>query len=168
MTLRPSHQIKCRHDRFGLRLQGNDLGNAHDEEPPGAFNGKRRPGLFGKGKKKSLMTLLKELKQLTVDYAKQETIDPLKGVPRFLAAGVAGSVLLGIGLILWIVGILRLVQVETGSRFSGHLTWVPYLITLVFSLLVTLLAVRAIGADGRRTKRKEEARQSARQAEGAR
>src|SRR5258708_559247 len=40
-------------------------------------------------------------------YAKQETIEPLKGLVRWVAAGVLGSLLLGIGTILVALGALR-------------------------------------------------------------
>ena len=116
--------------------------------------------LFGKQAKK-LPTLLGELKQLTVAYAKQETVDPLKGLARYIGAGIAGSVALGIGLVLLVLAALRALQTETGSAFTGHLTWVPYLITFVLCLFVILLALRAISADKRAADKRKAARVNA-------
>lgn len=80
---------------------------------------------------KSLPTLASELWELVRDYAKQQAVEPLKGVGRFLGYGLAGAVLLGTGLLLLAVGLLRALQTETGSRFQGNWSWVPYLIVLV-------------------------------------
>jgi len=69
--------------------------------------------------------------QLVVDYVKQETLQPLKGLGRFIVFGVAGSVALGIGLVILAVGFLRVLQGETGSTFTGNWSWAPYLICTV-------------------------------------
>ena len=59
--------------------------------------------------------------QLVVDYVKQETLEPLKGLGRFVLFGVAGSVALAAGFVILAVGLLRLLQGETGTTFSGNL-----------------------------------------------
>ena len=59
--------------------------------------------------------------QLTVDYLKQETIEPLKGLGRFLYMGIAGSFFLAGGILLILIGILRLLQTETGTALDGRL-----------------------------------------------
>ena len=82
--------------------------------------------------------------QLVVDYVKQETLQPLKGLGRFIVFGVAGSVVLGIGLVIVAVGLLRVLQAETGSTFSGNWSWVPYLICMVAVVGVATLAVLAV------------------------
>jgi hypothetical protein len=64
--------------------------------------------------------------QLTIGYLKQETLGTLKGLGRFLIAGLIGSLLLAVGVLLVLVGVLRLLQEETGSALSGDLSWVPY------------------------------------------
>ena len=98
-----------------------------------------------KTEQKSLPTLAVELKDLVVAYAKQETIEPIKGLGRFIAFGVAGSLLLSVGLVLLVLGLLRALQTETGDVFDGNFTWAPYLITLVVCGVVAGLAARAIG-----------------------
>jgi hypothetical protein len=85
-----------------------------------------------------------ELWELTRDYAKQETVDPLKGVGRFLAYGVAGSLLIGIGVIMLMLSGLRALQTETGSWFTGNLSWIPYLIILVVGAALIALALSRI------------------------
>lgn len=102
---------------------------------------------------KSLPTHATELWELVVGYAKQETVEPLKSLGRLLRWGVIGAFLLGIGLIMLTLAGLRALQTETGDAFDGRLTWVPYVLMLVASLLVAVLAARAIGSHKRRTKR---------------
>ena len=51
---------------------------------------------------------------------------------------------LAIGLVILSVAFLRLLQTETGTTFSGNLSWVPYLICMVAVVLVAAIAVRAV------------------------
>lgn len=99
---------------------------------------------------KSLPTLASELWELVTTYAKQETIDPLKRLGRFLGFGVPGALLFGTGLVLLAIGGLRALQTETGDTFSGNWSWAPYGILLVASGLVAGLSARAIGANKRK------------------
>lgn len=86
---------------------------------------------------------LVEMFDLVKAYAKQETLDPLKGAGRWLGLGLAGSVLLIIGSLELILALLRALQTETGSALTGNLSWLPYLITVVAAgLLSGLLAMR--------------------------
>jgi hypothetical protein len=105
----------------------------------------RRPrSIVSRSDPKSTTETISELKTLLVDYAKQETLTPLKGVGRYLAWGVAGSVLVTTGVVLLALAGLRALQTETGTRFTGNLSWLPYLIVLVGLVLVALAAVKAI------------------------
>ena len=103
---------------------------------------------------KALPTLAAELWELVVTYLKQETIDPIKALGRFLARGVAGAALLSIGVVLLALALLRALQTETGTAFTGNLSWLPYAFTLVGCLAVAGLAVRAIGSKKRKAARK--------------
>ncbi|HEY4928698.1 MAG TPA: hypothetical protein VIH95_06065 [Acidimicrobiales bacterium] len=85
-----------------------------------------------------------EVVKLVVDYIKQETLDPVKGLGRYVVFGVAGSVALSIGVAILAVGFLRLLQGETGSTFTGNLSWIPYVICTVLVVLIAFLAVKAI------------------------
>ncbi len=94
-----------------------------------------------------------DLWQLVVAYVKQETLEPIKGVGRYVAFGLAGSLVLATGLVLLFLGALRLLQDETGTTFTGNLSWLPYLITLLACGLVAGAAMKARG----RGQRKERA-----------
>lgn len=95
--------------------------------------------------------------RLIVDYVKQETLDPLKGLGRFVVFGVAGSVALAIGVVIAAVGVLRLLQGETGGAFHGNWSWAPYLICAVAVVAVAVVAVAGIqrGQASRPTGRSE-------------
>ncbi len=82
----------------------------------------------------------REFVDLVVAYAKQETLGPLRGLGRFVAFGVSGSVALSIGVPLLLLALLRALQTETGSTFGGNLSWLPYLITAGAALGVLGLA----------------------------
>lgn len=103
---------------------------------------------------KSLPTLAGELWEMVVAYARQETLDPLKRLKRFLKLGVPGAFLTGMGLIMLALAGLRALQTETAGTFDGNLTWVPYGIVLVGCVLVAVLSFRAIGAAKRRARNK--------------
>ena len=90
---------------------------------------------------KSIPQVATELWQLSTAYAKQETIEPLKGLGRFLGLGLAGALLLGIGVTLLLLGGLRALQTETDTTFTGNLSWIPYLIVLAAGLVALGLAV---------------------------
>ncbi len=98
---------------------------------------------------KSLPTLAIEFKDLVVSYAKQETLEPIKGLGRFIAFGVAGSLMLGTGLVLCALAGLRALQTETGDTFDDDFTWAPYGIVLVGALLIIILTVTRIGRKGK-------------------
>ncbi len=77
----------------------------------------------------------REAVSLVVAYVKQETIDPLKSLLRFVLFGVAGSIAIAIGTLLLLLASLRILQGETGT-FHGNLSWVPYLIVAAIAILV--------------------------------
>jgi len=88
-------------------------------------------------------TLLREIVTMVVAYAKQETVEPLKGLGRFVAFGAAGIVVAGTGLFLLVLGGLRLLQTETGSTFRGHLKFLPYLFAVVVCGAIAVGALKA-------------------------
>lgn len=93
---------------------------------------------------KSVPEVLNELWALTRDYARQETIDPLKGVGRYLLYGTLGALLLGVGVILLMLAGLRALQTETGDALDGNLSWLPYLIVLAVAGLLVAWALSRI------------------------
>jgi uncharacterized BrkB/YihY/UPF0761 family membrane protein len=94
---------------------------------------------------KSLPSMASELWELILAYARQETIEPIKGLGRFIMFGLAGSLVIGIGLVLSALAGLRALQTETGDTFDGNLSWAPYLITLAGCILFAGLALSRAG-----------------------
>jgi hypothetical protein len=93
---------------------------------------------------KSMPEVATELWGLTKDYARQETVEPLKGVGRYLGYGAAGALLGGIGVILLMLAGLRALQTETGDTLDGNLSWLPYVIVLAVAALLVAWAVTRI------------------------
>ena len=90
-----------------------------------------------------------DLADLVKAYAKQETLDPLEGTARWLGFGLLGSALLMIGGVSLTLALLRVLQEETGSRFTGNWSWAPYLMTflalaLVIGALVSRITKRSL------------------------
>ena len=75
---------------------------------------------------KGAATQIAELKTLVVGYAKQETVDPLKTLGRYLGFGLAGSLTLGLGLSLLLLALLRGLQ-KVPALQDPTWNWVPYL-----------------------------------------
>ncbi len=97
-----------------------------------------------------LGTLVREIGTMLVDYVKQETLDPIKGLGRFLLVGLVAMVVTGIGVILVVLGGVRLLQDEAGAAFDGHLKFLPYLFALIVCAAVAGGAVKAISGSGRK------------------
>jgi hypothetical protein len=93
---------------------------------------------------------IKELRDLVIAYAKQETIEPLKGLGRYLGFGVGGAVLLGFGVFFLSMAVLRVLQMHTGDAFADWRSFLPYLIVVILLLVCAFIAYTA--ATRRRTK----------------
>ena len=87
----------------------------------------------------------RDVVDLVVRYLKQETVGPLKALGRFVVYGTVGSFVLGVGVILFLVAVLRALQEET-AVFHGNLSWIPYLIVAVLGVLVIVIAGLRIAA----------------------
>lgn len=98
----------------------------------------------GSGRTRDTTAQVADIKDLLVGYARQETVDPLKGLGRFVGYGVAAMLLVGIGSIELAIALLRALQTETGSPLTGHWSWVPYLVTVAAASAVIYLAIKAI------------------------
>ncbi|MGB9346030.1 MAG: phage holin family protein, partial [Ilumatobacteraceae bacterium] len=77
-------------------------------------------------------------------YAKQETVGPLKGAGSWLGFGAAAALLFSIGVVLLLVGLLRLLQTEWTRSATGSLSWLAYLITLLVAIAVVAVAISRI------------------------
>jgi hypothetical protein len=102
---------------------------------------------------KSLPTLATELWELILTYLKQETLEPLKGLGRFIAYGMAGSILLATGLVVLTTAVLRVLQVETAPHWTGNWSWLPYVLTVIAVALVALLVASRIGSVKRKSQK---------------
>jgi len=108
------------------------------------------------GDDKDLPTLASELWDLLVRYAKQEALDPILALRRYLLWGIPGAVLLAIGVPMVLLGVLRAAHDELSPHLAGNLSWVPYVIVLAVSGLIMALLMRGIGADRRRAERRRQ------------
>ena len=77
-------------------------------------------------------------------YAEQQTVGPIKGAGRWLAYGAVAALTLSIGLIILLLGVLRLVQTEWDRSATGSLSWLAYLITLALAVLLLVFTLSRI------------------------
>lgn len=89
---------------------------------------------------------VKELVNLLRDYAKQETLGPLKGLGRYIGFGLLGAVFMSMAVILLVLSGLRALQSET-TAFGGNWSWAPYLFAVVVLAVIAALGARAIAKD---------------------
>ncbi len=87
---------------------------------------------------------LGEVIEFVKTYAKQETIGPLKGVGRWLAFGAAAAFAMGLGLMIMLLGLLRLIQTEADRLATGSLSWAAYGITLIVTVVLLVLTLMRI------------------------
>ena len=86
-----------------------------------------------------------ELKNLVGGYARQETVDPLKTLGRYLGFGVGGAISIGLGVILCLMAMLRALE-SLGDMNGDRGAWslVPYAATMVSAIVVIVVAVLRI------------------------
>jgi hypothetical protein len=80
---------------------------------------------------KNVPETLQDLKDLLISYAKQETVDPLRNLGRYLGFGLAGMALLTLGTFFLGMALLRFLQTMVGGVFDGFWSWVPYVIVMI-------------------------------------
>lgn len=81
-------------------------------------------------RQKPIPQLMVELRDLLVAYFEQETVVPLKALARYVALGLAGALLMGVGGVYLTMAALRALQ-DTNEVFTGNWTWAPYLIVVI-------------------------------------
>jgi hypothetical protein len=97
-------------------------------------------------KTKPIPEILQELWELLLGYARQETIEPLSNLGRYLKFGFTGALLLAIGTFFLALSALRALQTQTGEAFNdGVGSSVPYLVVLVGLTVIAGLSVWRIG-----------------------
>ena len=83
-----------------------------------------------------------EIQQLLIAYARQETVDPLKTLGRYLGLGLAGSLLVFTGVFFVGLGALRFMQSISTFEGAGWPSTVPYLTSIaVLALFLALIAL---------------------------
>ncbi len=88
---------------------------------------------------------LAQTAQLMKDYARQELREPLGNTGRWILAGAAGAICIGLGTAFLVLGLLRLLQTEWPGTFQGRwMSLIPYVCGLALSGIVIFLAVRRI------------------------
>ena len=63
---------------------------------------------------KSIPEVVQDLWELLKSYAQQETIDPLKGLGRYLGFGIGGAAALSLGIFFLAMSALRVLQTRDG------------------------------------------------------
>jgi hypothetical protein len=99
---------------------------------------------------KTLGEVLRELKDLLVGYARQETVEPFHRLAHYLKFGLPGAISLTLGLFFLSLGILRGLQ-HLSWTTTGFGSLVPYLGMIVFQIIVLVvcaLKIRASMAGG--------------------
>jgi hypothetical protein len=87
----------------------------------------------------------KELVDLVIDYAKQETLEPLKGLGKKAAFRLGGAALLGVGGLFSSIGALRAMQTETNWFEEHNATYLPYILTVILLLVLSLIGWVSLG-----------------------
>ena len=77
---------------------------------------------------------------MLVDYAKQETLEPLKHLGKYLGFGIAGAILVFAGVFFTGLATLRLMQSLDTFEGGSWMSTLPYLIAIGV-LLVALLFI---------------------------
>ena len=87
----------------------------------------------------------RELVDLVIAYAKQETLEPLKGLGKRAALGLGGAVLLGVGGVFCSVAALRAMQSETEWFEDHNLSYLPYFFAVLILAVLSLIGWKGLG-----------------------
>lgn len=104
-------------------------------------------------KASSIRSDVEEIRALAIKYIKEETVQPIKELGRFVAYGTIGSIFVGFGTTLLLLGALRFLQ-EQFKVLDGSLSWLPYFIVVALAgSVIGITAWRIVsGAAKRRLK----------------
>jgi hypothetical protein len=108
-------------------------------------------------KPKPISDIIQELWELLKAYARQETVDPLRSLGRYLGFGMGGATLLSVGVFFLALAGLRAMQTEAADTFDGAWSAVPYAIVALVLTGLAILAVSRIsrGPHARHSDREE-------------
>ena len=82
--------------------------------------------------------------ELVVAYARQETVEPLRGAGRWILWGLISMTFVAFGMVIFSLGLLRLTQDLGNSAFDGAFSWAPYGIAMLFSAVIVAFAISQI------------------------
>lgn len=82
-------------------------------------------------------------------YLKQELAMPVKALVRWAIFGFLGSIFIAVASIYFLIGIIRVLQTETGTIFQGNLSWAPYFIAVAVLLVLGFLILKIIKGRGK-------------------
>jgi hypothetical protein len=63
-----------------------------------------------------------------------------------LGIGLAGAAVFGLGAVIMLIGVLRVLQTETGTVFDHDWSFAPYLLTAVAGVALVALVVWVFGS----------------------
>ena len=89
---------------------------------------------------KTWQQTLQELWELLRDYAKQETVGPLKSLGTRIGKGLGGSVLVACGYFLIVLGVMRFLQ--THWQWSMQHDWFAYGVASIMIGLMMFVAYK--------------------------
>lgn len=79
------------------------------------------------------------------EYARQETVEPIRGAARWVGLGTIASLCLGIAMLYAALAVLRASQDLGGDALDGAWSFVHYLVTVVVLAVLVWAAVSRIG-----------------------
>jgi hypothetical protein len=89
---------------------------------------------------KTWQQTLQELWELLRDYARQETVGPLKSLGVRIGKGLAGSVLVALGYFLIVLGVMRFLQTHYDKTIDHN--WIPYFVATAMILVMMFVAYK--------------------------
>jgi hypothetical protein len=97
----------------------------------------------------------RELVDLVIAYAKQETLEPLKGLGKNALKGIGGALLLGLGGVFCSIGALRAMQSETDWFERHNLSYLPYFVTILLLAILAVIGWFGLGPGKKDTRKKD-------------
>jgi hypothetical protein len=71
-------------------------------------------------------------------------LEPLKGAGRWVLVGSIAAVFVSIGMVLLLLGTLRLLVDVSGNAFDGGWSFVPYMVTFMLGTLIVLVTLSRV------------------------
>lgn len=79
------------------------------------------------------------------EYARQETVEPIRGAARWVAVGTVASLCLGVAMLYAALAVLRVSQDLGGSALDGSWSFLHYLVTAVVLAVLVKVTISRIG-----------------------